>query len=361
MKALRLVEIGGPLQIQEIPAPTIRADDQRDDVQVIVRVKACGLCGTDLHQIAGTAKVHSLPITLGHEIAGVIEDVGRAITSGRVGVPTFAPGDRVAVNNVIWCGECWPCLRGRYNFCHNALFFGRHIDGGLAEYVKIPARNLARLTSNVSFEEGAVLGCAVTTAYHALRIGRIAQGDSVVVWGLGGVGLSLVQLARELSAAYPLIAIDQDERKLHLAVELGADFTINANHGDPVQAIRQLTHGEGADAVYDTAGIKQVTSGGELVTLASVCSGGRMIGVATFGASVTIEPHDDLGVFEKSFTGSCGNLPEELEFLIPIVAGRRRLDLRKLITQIISLDQANEVIQTWREGKELVIRPIVVF
>jgi D-arabinose 1-dehydrogenase-like Zn-dependent alcohol dehydrogenase len=361
MKALRLVNIGSPLEIRDIPAPEIREDDERDDVQVIVRVKACGLCGTDLHQIEGTAKVHSLPITLGHEIAGVVEDVGRAITTGRVGVPTFKAGDRVAVNNVIWCGKCWPCLRGRYNFCHNGLFFGRHVDGGLAEYVKIPARNLAQLPSNVSFEEGAILGCAVSTAYHALRVGRIAQGDSVVVWGLGGVGLALVQLARELSAAYPLIAVDQDEKKVRLAAELGADLTITANPGDPVQAIREATHGEGADAVYDTAGIKQVTPNGELVTLASVCPGGRLIGVATFGAPVTVEPHDDLGVFEKSFTGSCGNLPHELEYLIPIVAGHRRLDLRKLITQMISLEQANEIIATWREGKELVIRPVVVF
>jgi threonine dehydrogenase-like Zn-dependent dehydrogenase len=217
------------------------------------------------------------------------------------------------------------------------------------------------LPSNVSFEEGAVLGCAVTTAYHALRIGRIAQGDSVVVWGLGGVGLALVQLARELSAAYPLIAVDLDEKKVRLAAELGADFAINANQGDPIQAIKDLTHGEGADAVYDTAGIKQATPNGELVTLASVCAGGRLIGVATFGSPVTVEPHDDLGVFEKSFTGSCGNLPDELEYLIPIVAGRKRLDLRKLITQIISLEQANEVIETWRDGQELVIRPVVVF
>jgi propanol-preferring alcohol dehydrogenase len=360
VKALRLVDIGKPLEIQDVPAPKIR-DDERDDVQVILRVKACGLCGTDLHQIAGTGKVHRLPITLGHEIAGVVEETGRAITSGRMGVPTYKPGDRVAVNNVIWCGECRPCLRGRYNFCHNALFFGRHVDGGLAEYVKVPARNLARLPCNVSFEEGAILGCAVTTAYHALRIGRIGQGDSVVIWGLGGVGLSLLQLARELSAAYPLIAVDIQEEKLRLASELGADFAINATECDPVRAIKEFTGGDGADAVYDTAGIKQATPNGELVTLASVCSGGRLIGVATFGAPVTVEPHDDLGVFEKSFTGSCGNLPDELEYLIEVVAGRRRLDLRRLITQMISLEQANETIENWREGKELIIRPVVVF
>jgi len=356
-----MVAVGEPLEIQDVPVPKIRKGSEKDDVQVIVRVKACGVCGTDLHQLAGTAKVDHLPITLGHEIAGVVTDVGRAVSSGRMAVPTFKPGDRVAVNNVISCGACWPCLRGKYNFCRNALFFGRHIDGGLAEYVKVPARNLARLPGNVSFQEGAILGCAVATAYHALRIGRIGPGDSMVVWGLGGVGLSLVQLARELSAAYPLIAVDIKEENLRLGAELGADFAINAKEHDPVAEIRRITKDEGADAVYDAAGVKQVTGDGELVTLASVCSGGQLIVIATYGVPVTVEPHDELGIFEKKFTGSCGNLPDELDYLIQLVAGRRRLDLRRLITHMITLDEVNGIIEKWKKGKELIVRPVVMF
>jgi len=265
------------------------------------------------------------------------------------------------VNNVIFCGECRACLRGRYNFCQNALMFGRDVDGGLAEYVKVPARNLIRLPENVSFPEGAVMGCAVATAYHALRIGDVEPGDSMVVWGCGGVGLSLVQLAREVSGAYPIIAVDRRDDCLQLASELGADFTINAANEDPVARIREITNGDGADIVYDAAGVKDVAPSGELKTLASLCSGGELIVIATYGAPVTVEPHDELGIFEKKFTGSCGNLPEEIEYLAELISGKRRLDLRKLITQMVDLEQVNDVIAKWREGKALVIRPVVCF
>lgn len=356
-----MVGVGKPLEIQEVPRPVIDEDDERDDIQAIVQVKACGICGTDLHQLRGTAKVPRLPLTLGHEISGVVTDVGRAVKSGRMMVPAFKQGDRVAVNNVISCGECRPCRRGKYNFCRNALMFGRHIDGGLAEYVKVPARNLSHLPDNVGFSEGAILGCAVVTAYHALRIARIGPGDMVAVWGTGGVGLSLVQMARELSAAYPIIAVDKRKETLRLASDFGADVTLNTGEVDPVAAIRELTDGEGADCVFDAAGVKDLTPEGELVTLGSVCSGGQLIVIATYGAPVTVEPHDELGIFEKKFTGSCGNLPDELDYLIRVVAGRRRLNIERLITQRIQVEQVNPIIADWQAGNKLVIKPVVIF
>jgi propanol-preferring alcohol dehydrogenase len=361
MKAARLVAIGKPLEIQDVPKPSIDPEDEKDDMQVILKVKACGICGTDIHQVSGVAKVDHLPITLGHEIAGVVEDVGRAVASGRLAVPAFKPGDRVVVNNVIACGECRPCRRGKVNFCHNGLFFGRHVDGGLAEYVKVPARNLFLMPGNVSFQEGAIIGCAVATAYHALRIGSVGPGDSMVVWGLGGVGLALTQLARELSAAYPIVGVDLDGEKLRLAEELGADFTVNAAEGDVVSKIAKLTKDEGADAVYDTAGIMECAEDGDLLTLASVRPGGKLVVVATCEAPVKIQPHDDLGIFEKNFTGSCGNLPDEIDYLLQLVSGRRRLDLRKLITHMISLEEVNAIIEKWDKRGELIVRPVVLF
>jgi threonine dehydrogenase-like Zn-dependent dehydrogenase len=361
MRAARLVEIGKPLQIVDMPQPTIDPSSEHDDAQVIVKVRACGICGTDIHQINGTAKVDHLPITLGHEISGDVADVGRTVASGKLAVPTFQPGDRVAVNNVISCGECRMCLRGKFNFCSNGLFYGRHIDGGMAEYVKVPARNLFKMPRNVSYEEGAVIGCAVATAYHALRIGRVGPGDNMVVWGLGGVGLSLVQLARELSAAFPLIGVDVDPDKLLLAKELGADFAIDAQKCDPRAEILRLTKDEGADIIYDCAGIKDADPSGDLITLASLRSGGQLIVIATSDEAVKIQPHDDLGLFEKVFTGSCGNLPDEIEFLLQLVSGRRRLDLRKLITHPIALDEVNGIIEKWRQRTELIVRPVVLF
>jgi len=361
VKAAQMTDVGQPLQIVDIPEPALDPEDERDDIQTIVQVKACGLCGTDLHHLKGTAKVSRLPITLGHEISGVVTEVGRTVAAGQMSVPSFKPGDRVAVNNVIWCGECRPCLRGKYNFCQNALMFGRDVDGGLAEYVKVPARNLSLLPEGVPFAEAAILGCGVVTAYHALRIGRVGPGDAIVVWGGGGVGLALVHLARELSAAYPIIVVEKRKRNLILAMELGADFAIDAAEQDPVTEIMRITKDNGADAVFDTAGVKTIAPHGELTTLAAVCPGGQLIVVATYGESVTVEPHDDIGIFEKRFTGSCGNLPDELDYLVNVVAGGRRLTIDKLITQRLGLEEVNRALEDWRAGTELVVRPVVLF
>ncbi|MFP4055485.1 MAG: alcohol dehydrogenase catalytic domain-containing protein [Candidatus Brocadiia bacterium] len=349
MKALRMVEIGRPMELQDIPAPEIDDNDEKDDNQAVVKVRACGICGTDLHHLRGTAKVSRLPITLGHEISGVVEAVGRSVSSGRLQLPVFKPGDRVAVHNVIYCGECRACLRERYNFCHNQLMFGRDVDGGLAEYVKVPARNMIPMSTNVTFPEGAILGCAVATAYHALRIARIAVGDSIVVWGTGGVGMSLLHLAREVSGAYPIIAVDRSDKLLLLARELGADVTINSTRDDPVEEIKEVTGGEGADVVFDTAGVTDTGSNETIVTLQSTCPGGQLIVVATYDRPIKIQPHDEVGVFEKRFTGSCGNLPDEIHKLMALVGGRRRLDLVKLISRLISLEEVNDVIQQWQQ------------
>jgi len=359
MKALQLVEVGKPMEINEVPTPVIRTDDRRDDNQVIVRVKACGLCGTDLHHVKGTAKVSRLPMILGHEISGVVEEVGETVPAGRLFAPTVQQGDRVNVNNVIFCGECVPCRRGKYNFCENQLMFGRQVDGGLAEFVKVPARNLIRLPDEIDFSVGAILGCAAVTAFHAVRLGDLAASDAVVVWGVGGVGLSLILLAREVSGAYPIIAVGRRTKPLKLAKEIGADFSINVREEDPVERILDLTEGVGADAVYDTAGITETDEKGTVITLKALGPGGRLIVVATYGDTINLEPHDELGVFEKSFTGSCGNVPRDLHDLVKLVAGRN-LNFRRLIAKEIVLEQVNDVLLDWLEHGGMT-RAVVTF
>jgi len=348
MKALRMVAVDRSLELQDIPPPTLDPKHEKDFNQVIVRVRACGVCGTDIHHLKGTARVSHLPITLGHEIAGEIHEVGKGVLAGRLQAPMFEPGNRVVVHNVIYCGECHYCRRWKFNFCLNQLMIGRNVDGGLAEYVKVPVRNLVSLPDEITMPEGAVLGCAGATAFHALRIAHIAVTDSVVVWGVGGVGACLVNLVREVSGAHPIIAVDRKDGPLELARELGADFTINSRREDPVQRIRDLTDGEGADVVLDTAGITQTTEDGTVITLESTSNGGRLIVVATYRRPIKIQPHDELGIFEKRFTGSCGNLPDELEKLTELVAGRRRLSLEKLISRIVSMEDAPKAVEEWR-------------
>jgi propanol-preferring alcohol dehydrogenase len=344
-----MVDVGKPMQLVDVPAPEIREGNEKDENQVIVRVKACGLCGTDRHHLEGTASVARLPMILGHEIAGVVEAVGGAVSTGRLSSPIFEPGDRVTVNNVISCGECHACLRGRANFCEEGLMFGRHVDGGLAEFVKVPVRNLVRLPDDISFDVGAVLGCAAATAYHALNIGHVAVSDCVVVWGTGGVGLSLILLAREISGAFPIVAVGRNDRTLALARKFGADETINVMNEDPVRRLRKITGGHGADIVYDTAGITETDEKGTLITLSSLGVGGSLIVVATYRHPVTLQPHDELGIFEKRFTGSCGNLHHELVELTDLVAGRR-LDFGRLISRRIGLEEVNGLVREWQES-----------
>ncbi|MGC9335297.1 MAG: alcohol dehydrogenase catalytic domain-containing protein, partial [Anaerolineae bacterium] len=147
MKAVRLIEIGKPLEIQDVPLPAIGEGD------VLVRVKAAGICHSDVHYRAGTSPVGPLPQTLGHEVAGVVEKLG-------AGVRGLAVGDRVCLHYLLTCGECEYCRAGHEQFCVKGKMLGKHTDGGYAEYVAVPARNAVRLADEVSFEEGAILMCS---------------------------------------------------------------------------------------------------------------------------------------------------------------------------------------------------------
>jgi threonine dehydrogenase-like Zn-dependent dehydrogenase len=176
----------------------------------------------------------------------------------------------------------------------------------------------------------------------------VRVSDCVVVWGTGGVGLSLVLLAREISGAFPIVAVGRREKPLALAREFGADCTINVTEEDAVRRIHEFTDGHGADLVYDTAGITEKDESGTLITLASLGVGGSLIVVATYRQAVTLEPHDELLVFEKRFTGSCGNLYHELMDLTELVAGRK-LGFDRLITHRLQLEEVSDLMAKWLE------------
>ena len=182
MKAIRLIEPQHPLQLQNIPAPIIGTND------VLVRVKAAGICHTDVHYRAGKSPVHPLPRTLGHEIAGIVEQVGDNVSSVNI-------GDRVCVHYVLSCGICYYCNSGNEQFCVQGSMIGRYADGGYAEYISVPQGNLVPLPDEIPFEQGAILMCSSATAFHALRKSRLQGGENVAIFGIGGLGLSAVQLA----------------------------------------------------------------------------------------------------------------------------------------------------------------------
>ena len=232
MKAVRMVETGKPLELQQIPIPSIGEKD------ILVRIRAAGICHSDAHYRAGRSRMGMMPITLGHEVAGEVELIGPQVTKVKA-------GERVCLHYNISCGECYHCSTGNEQFCDTVRMIGHHVDGGYAEYIAVPEHNAIHLPDEISFEEGATLMCASATALHALHKARVKAGETVAVFGVGGLGLSAIQLAKALGAI-KVFAVDIKLDKLELASEYGA-IPVNASRVDAIEEIRKFTKGKGVN------------------------------------------------------------------------------------------------------------------
>lgn len=317
MKAVRLTEIGRPLEQQEIPIPQLAGDE------ALVRVQAAGVCHSDAHYRAGTSAVGFLPITPGHEIAGLVEQVGDQITSVR-------PGDRVCVHYLATCGTCRYCSLGQEQFCLHGKMIGKHRDGGYAEYVAVPARSLVPLPDDISFAHGAVMMCSTATSFHALRKGRLQAGETAAVFGLGGLGMSAIQLARAFGAL-DVYAVDVQPTKLDLARRLGA-IPVDARQGDPVAQIRTRTGGRGVDVALELIGLPQTIH--QAVQSLSVL--GRAVIVGITNQPVAIETYTQILGKEAEIVGSSDHLLSELPLLFEFIR-HGALDLSEIVTHTIPL------------------------
>jgi 2-desacetyl-2-hydroxyethyl bacteriochlorophyllide A dehydrogenase len=317
MKAVRLVEIGKPLEMQEVPVPGMGAGD------VLVRVKAAGICRSDVHYRAGTSPVAALPLTLGHEVAGVVEEVGSQVSGLRV-------GDRVCLHYLLTCGECRFCRTGHEQFCTQGKMIGKHVDGGYAEYIAVPARNAVPL-GDVPFDQGAILMCSSATSFHALRKAHLQAGETVAVFGAGGLGMSAIQLARAMGAVQ-VYAVDINDDKLGLAERYGA-IPVHATRTDPVAEIRRLTGGRGVDVAVEVIGLK-VTMEQAARCLAVL---GRAVLVGIADAPIRIDSYPDLLCREAEVLGSADHLLWELPILVEFVR-QGRLDLANVAARTVPLD-----------------------
>jgi 2-desacetyl-2-hydroxyethyl bacteriochlorophyllide A dehydrogenase len=318
MKAVRLVEIGRALQLQDIPIPAVGAKD------VLVRVKAAGICHSDVHYRAGTSSVGPLPQTLGHEIAGIVEDAGSEVTN-------VAIGDRVCLHYLLTCGQCYYCRTGNEQFCVEGKMLGKHCDGGYAEFIAVPARNAVSLPDAVSFEQGAALMCSSSTSFHALRKARLQPGETVAVFGAGGLGISAIQLARAFGAL-AVYAVDINEAKLKLAQIYGA-VPIDASQGDPVAELRRLTGGRGVDVTLEVIGLKRTME----QAVQSLAILGRAVIVGIADQSFAIDSYSQLLGKEAEVIGSADHLLSELPVLVEFVR-QGRLDLSQVVTRTVPLE-----------------------
>lgn len=318
MRAVRLVEIGKPLELQEIPVPEIGMGE------VLVRVRAAGICHSDVHYRSGASPVGSLPQTLGHEVAGVIEKTGSAVHNAEV-------GDRVALHYLLTCGDCYYCSMGSEQFCTSGRMIGKHCDGGYADYIVVPARNAIRLPDEVPFEHGAALMCSASTSYHALKKTRLKPGETAAVFGAGGLGMAAIQLAKALGAL-DVFAVDINPDKLKLAEEKGA-IPINAADGDPVEQIRSLTGGRGVDVALELVGLKQTME--QAVRALAVFGRAGVVGI--IGEPVEIETYTELLGKEAEIIGCADHLLQEMPALLEY-ARRGILDFSDVMINQIPLD-----------------------
>lgn len=243
MKASLLYQFSQPPVLQTVPYPKCTPDG------VIVEVKACGVCRSDHHSWVGEDPSVSLPHVMGHELAGIIVETGAEVT-------TISVGDRVTAPFVLGCGQCPDCQAGHATICDRQDVIGFTLWGAFAEYIAIPNAdfNLVHLPEAISFSSAAALGCRMTTAYRGLvDRGRLAAGETLVVHGCGGVGLSAIMIAKAMGAF--VVAVDVNQQALHMAHSLGADMLIDAEACDDVgSAIRDKTSG-GAHVSMDALGI----------------------------------------------------------------------------------------------------------
>lgn len=336
MRAIRYHGPKQPLRLEDVPIPSPGPGD------VLVRVTAAGLCHTELHFLSGLLNLGVAPLTLGHEVVGRVEGAGP-------GVGAVQPGDRVIVYYYVGCGLCRHCLAGSENLC-DALRaeYGFVSDGGFAEYVTVPARNLVRLPDDIADEAAAPIGCSVTTAVHAAALARLAAGDVVLVYGVGAVAFGLIQLAA-LSGA-EVIAVSRTPAKLERARALGAAHVLNARDGRVAERVRELTRGHGADVVFELVARKDTMA----ASTAALAKRGRLVFIGYSEDSYTVHPIQ-LVITEASVTGSVGNTLGELMRAVDLVA---RGKVATVVDRTLPLERFQDGLDALARG-ELIGRAVL--
>jgi Zn-dependent alcohol dehydrogenase len=327
---------------------------------------ASGVCHSDLHVVHGVHPT-SLPVVLGHEGAGVVEEVGP-------GVAGFTPGDHVLLTWLPYCGHCAQCVRGRPNICENTAWYDAtmedgtcrfHLDGrpvhhyntsSFAERSVVPARTAVKVDPGLPLSELALMGCAVMTGVGAvLNTARVRPGDTVAVVGCGGVGLNVVQGAR-VAGAGKIVAIDLMESKLELARELGATAVVDASAADPVDAVLELVPG-GVDHAFEALGRPETIE----TALSLTGRGGQalLIGMAPPDARVPLDALTmtlEERTVRGSWYGSCVPL-RDIPLLVELYRGGQ-LRLEPLITRC-GLDDVNDAFRRMEAGETA--RSVIVY
>lgn len=344
MLAARIAAPHAPFTLEDLPLPVPGLGE------VLIRVAACGICGSDLHLADGQELPPGVcfPLTPGHEIAGEVEDVG-------AGVHDVAPGARVAVHPNLPCGWCAACRRGADNLCLAPQVMGYHRLGGYCEYTTAPAHALLRCASATpAWEHIAIVPDAVSTPYHALTTrGALRAGEQVVVYGLGGLGAHAVLLAAHLGASR-VVAVVRRAEAADLARAFGATDVVVAEPGKAARGVRELTGG-GADLAVDVTG----SAPGVAAATASVRPGGRAVAVGMSEDRLALMPAVRFARLEIALLGSYTSTLAEAQTVMDLLA-RGTLDLTRSVTHRYRLAEVNRAYADLRARTGNPIRAVLL-
>ncbi len=327
--------------LEEVPIP------EPGPGEVLVKVAFCGICHSDLSLINGTFPSQAPVVTQGHEASGTIAKLGPEVTG-------WAEGDRVVVAAGRPCQTCPNCRRGDVVNCLRIQLMAFAYDGAWAEYTLAQAAGLTRVPDNVPLEQAAILADAVSTPFGAVvRTGKVAIGESVGVWGVGGVGTHIVQLAK-LVGAVPVIALDINPAVLERALEIGADYAFDTRDDGLQDKIAEVTGGRKLDVAFDAVGLKVTFE----QALDSLTAGGRLVGVGMSAESPTVGPTAMFGLSRKQALGHLGYQNVDIETLAKLVS-YGRLDLSRSISQIVPLRDIHAGIEMLERQEGNPIRIVV--
>lgn len=321
MRAARFDAASRTLSVQDRPVPSPGPTD------VLVQVMACGICLSDVHLLDGSLPGPLPVVTPGHESAGVVVQAGELVAG-------WQPGDRVLLAGGKPCGTCASCVRGRMDECLAFEIMGFNYDGAWAQYVVVPGQALTSIPDDLPYEQAAVLADAVSTPYAALteRAG-LKPGESIGLWGIGGLGVHAVQIARMVGAS-PVIALDPLESARERALALGADVALDPTAPDCADRIRELTGGTGLDVAVDLVGANVVLA----QCVASLGRHGRAVMVGLSLDEVRIGPGLFFGVLSQSLLGHLGYQKRHLDELVQLVS-TGRLDVSRSVSAVMPLEE----------------------
>jgi L-iditol 2-dehydrogenase len=335
MKALELVAYE-KFEFKEVDIPEIEPNE------VLIRVAACGICGSDVHGMDGSSGRRIPPIIMGHEAAGTITKLGENVDASK-----WSVGDRVTFDSMISCGTCWHCTRGEINLCESRMVLGvscgdyrRH--GAFAEYVTVPQHILYALPEGITFEQAAMVE-PVSVAVHAVERTPIHLNDTVVVIGAGMIGLLCLQAAKAAGCGKTFI-VDLDESRLAAAKDLGADFCLNPSKIDVVEAVKAETSGRGADISLEAVGITAATK----TAISVLRKGGSCTLVGNIAKTIDF-PLQEVVTRELSLIGTCGSSGEYPACLDLMASGKIRVD--SLISQSRPLQEGADWFTRLHKGE----------